>query len=514
MTWRDKFRPMSAQMLEIRGTENWNMAQALLRNEGLKYVCKAVDLDIVNQQTRFTSAYRQRDARMTVGNGEGAYFADDATLDRLAACVDTFPDPWPAGARDELVALLLEGRRAIPALEAVDQAGLLVKILPEWAAVRSLPQRNAYHRFTVDRHLWEATANAAQLADRVGRPDLLVVGTLLHDLGKGRPGDHTDVGVALAEVIGPRLGFPPEDVAVIVALVRHHLLLPDVATRRDLADPGTIRLVADAVGTPLALELLHALTEADSLATGPSAWGSWKAELVGELVDRVAHVLGGGAVHDVTWRIFPGDDVLELMAAGVTAVRPERDRLLTVAPDRPGLFSRVAGVISLHGLDVLSAEAHSDEVSATDDSGRPLAMAANEFRLAMPKHGIRWERVVADLERALAGQLAIEARLIDRARTYRRKRALAADVAPPSVEIDNHVSSNATVIEVRAPDRIGILYRITKALGELDLDIRHAKVQTLGDEVVDTFYVRSGSAKVLDPFHIAEIERAVLHAVQ
>jgi [protein-PII] uridylyltransferase len=443
-----------------------------------------------------------------------------ATLNRLAESTPVFPDPWPAGAVDELVALLLEGHQAIKPLEALDQVGVLVRVLPEWLAVRNKPQRNAYHRFTVDRHLWEATANAADLVTsrRISRPDLLVLGALLHDLGKGLPGDHTDRGIELAERIGPRLGFGADDVRVLVALVRHHLLLPDVATRRDLSDDATITSVAAAVETPLVLELLHALTEADSLATGASAWGSWKAELVAQLVDRVGHVLGGGDVSEVTWRLFPSDEVLGLMAAGQTAVVPNVDRIVTVAPDRPGLFGRVAGVISIHGLDVLAAEAYSDDIPVSGPNvhgagGGVVTMAANEFRVAVPKHGVDWTKLVADLERALSGQLAIEARLAERARTYRRKRTTAAEVGEPHVRLDNDASSDATVIEVRAPDRVGLLHRIAKAMAELELDIRHAKIQTLGPEVIDTFYVRSAGGKLTDAFHIREVERALLHAV-
>jgi [protein-PII] uridylyltransferase len=385
----------------------------------------------------------------------------------------------------------------------LDQRDLITRLLPEWAPVRSRPQRNAYHRYTVDRHLWETAANAADLADRVPRPDLLVLGALLHDLGKGYHGDHSIVGVELVERIGHRLGLSRGDIDVLATLVRHHLLLPDVATRRDLSDDGTISAVAAAVGSQLVLTLLDALTEADSLATGPSAWGSWKAELVEELVDRVAHVLGGGDMSDATWSLFPSELVTLLMGEERTTVLAEADRITTVAPDRPGLFSRVAGVLSIHGLDVLGAQAHSDE----------QGMAANEFRVLPPRDGvIDWTRVAADLERAIAGQLAIEARLAERARTYRRRRPLKAGSDGPTVRIDNDASSNATVVEVIARDRIGLLYRITKAIADLGLDIRHARVQTLGPDVVDSFYVRAGDGKVTDPYHLSELERALLHA--
>jgi [protein-PII] uridylyltransferase len=159
---------------------------------------------------------------------------------------------------------------------------------------------------------------------------------------------------------------------------------------------------------------------------------------------------------------------------------------------------------------VLSAQAHSEE----PQPGTP-PMAASQFRLALPREGIRWEPIVADLRRALDGELAIRARLADRARTYRRRRATQAhEPGPPTLVFQDGASSNATVVEVRAPNKIGTLHRITEALAEVGLDIRHATVQTIGMEVVDTFYVRTWTgAMVSDPFHRAEIERAVLHAV-
>ncbi len=428
-----------------------------------------------------------------------------SSLTRLRDGVRPWPDTWPVGATDELVALLLEGHRAIRVLEALDQNELLARFLPEWEPVRSKPQRNAYHRFTVDRHLWEAAANAAGLVEHVSRPDLLVIGALLHDLGKGYPGDHTEVGMELVRRIGPRLGFGPDDVRILVALVEHHLLLPDVAMRRDLTDEATIRMVADAVGSVEVLDLLHALTEADSRATGPSAWGSWKEGLVRELAARVRHVLGGGDVSEVTWRLFPDAETLALMADGGVHLRIGDDLVTVVGPDAAGTFSQIAGVLSLHGLDVTTARAHSDEQGT----------AASQFRIVVPPGGVSWDKVEADLRRALAHELAIEARLADRARTYRRRRRTqAAPPRPPEVHFVEGASSNATVLEVRAPTRVGILHRITKSLAEVGLDIRHATVQTIGMEVVDTFYVRTSSGGlVTDAFHRGEVERALLHAL-
>jgi [protein-PII] uridylyltransferase len=425
-----------------------------------------------------------------------------ATLDRLAAETPPFPDPWPAGAADELVAVLLAGRPALEVIESLDQRDLLTRVLPEWAPVRAKPQRNAYHRFTVDRHLLETALNAAALADRVSRPDLLVLGALLHDLGKGYRGDHTEVGITLIERIGPRMGLPPEDVAVLSMMVRHHLLLPDVATRRDLSDETTIRQVADAVASNTTLELLAGLTEADSIATSTAAWSAWKAELVADLVARTSHVLGGGEVHEVAWSLFPSPEVQVLMGARRPEFVVSGERLTVVAPDRPGLFSKVAGVLALHGLDVVGAQAHSDE----------QGMAASEFQVAPAKEGeLPWGPVRRDLALALRGRLALDARLAERAVTYSRRRRTAARDVEPRVALHLQASSNATVLEVHAPDSIGILYRITRTLADMGLDIRHAKVSTLGHEVVDSFYVRDiDGAKVTDPTYLAEIERALL----
>ena len=429
---------------------------------------------------------------------------DRRSLDRLAEAVPAAHGPWPEGARQSLVELLAAGRPAIAVIEALDQRGLVHRILPEWEPTRSRPQRNAYHRFTVDRHLCEAAANAAEVTATVARPDLLLVGAWLHDLGKGYPGDHTEVGMGLMASIGPRMGFPPGDVAILVDLIRHHLLLPDVATRRDLADDAVIEMVAGAVASPATLELLAALTEADSLATGPSAWGTWKAGLVGELVARVAHVLGGGDVAEVTGGGFPGSDVRRLLAAGQTVVSGDGDVLTVVARDRPGVFARVAGTLALKAVAVRSADA----VSAD-------GMAASQFKVEPGAGGVDWDDLAGAVRLALDGRLALSARMAQRGRRPRRRPAGDLLATPPRIRIDNHGSSSSTIVEVHAPDRVGLLYGVTTALAELDLDIHLAKVATQGDEVVDTFYVRTASgAKVVERDHLRELERAVLHGVE
>jgi len=290
-------------------------------------------------------------------------------------------------------------------------------------------------------------------------------------------------------------------VVVLQSMVRHHLLLPDVATRRDLDDPATITQVAEAVGDPLTLGLLGALTEADSLATGVAAWGRWKAELVRDLVARTAHVLGGGSPEDVR-EDFPTPEHRALLAKGERVLRGDGDRLTVVAPDRPGLFSRVTGVLALNGLGVLDAA-----VASFDGMALEVLKVESAFGPT-----INWDKVTADLEATLDGRLALQARLAERARVYGVSRRAVPIQEPPRVVVDNAASRGATVVEVHAPDSIGVLYKITRALAELELDIVSAKVQTLGDRVVDAFYVRGrGSGKLEDPAVLVEIERALLH---
>lgn len=426
------------------------------------------------------------------------------SLELLSANGSSMPEPWPAEARELLAGLLLAGEAAVPVIEALDQRGLWSRLLPEWKPVRSKPQRNAYHRYTVDRHLVEAAVGAAGLAAHVSRPDLLVVGTLLHDIGKGYPGDHTAVGIDLVRTIATRLGYEPDDVDTLVAMVEHHLLLPDVATRRDLDDPATIERVATLVGSTERLELLAALTEADSIATGPAAWGSWKAGLMRVLVDRVAHVLAGGELAEVVGSEFPTHAQLELMAAGKRRLDAQGDVLTVIASDRPGLLSRVAGVLALHGLPVLGAQAWSS------DEG----MAINQWTIESDSHRLPpWDKVVRDLDRALSGRLALHARLMDKAASYSRQPKVAVPAAL-RVTFDNDASAESTVVDVQAPDGVGVLYRITSALAELDCDIRSARVQTLGAQVLDSFYVRGrDDAKIVDIEHLREIERAIIAAV-
>lgn len=428
-------------------------------------------------------------------------------LDRLGRKAPEPPVPWPPDVLSAFVRVLATGPPAISALEALDQRRLLERYLPEWAAVRNKPQRNPYHRFTVDRHLLEATANAATLAHRVQRPGLLLLGTLLHDIGKGFPGDHTEVGMVVAADVAHRMGLTDDDTDTIVTLVRLHLLLPDTATRRDLDDPATAERVAKEVANRPMLELLAALVEADSVATGPSAWGSWKAGLVAELVERTGRLLAGEAAAPATSWIT--DDLRLVMetvrSREVPALTIDESTVTVVAPDHVGLLAEVTGVLTLHGLNVRSA------VVAGEDG------VAVELFSVEPSRG-RWPsaaQLSEDLGAVMQGTLSIEAQLAKLAHTYRRERRTSTPhLVSTQVTVDNNASAAASVVEVRAEDVVGQLHRITRAFVDCGLDVTSAKVSTFGSAVVDAFYVRAPDhGKVTDPRLIAEVERTITERI-
>ena len=416
-------------------------------------------------------------------------------LDRLATESAPVPSPWPADARDAFVDLLGTGHRAVPVLEALDRAGLLVRLIPEWAHVRSHPQRNPVHRFTVDRHLMEAAAEAAALTRTVARPDLLLLGAFLHDIGKGWPGDHTDAGVAVVRELGPRLGLPYGDAATIVAMIRHHLLLPDTATRRDLADPMTVRTVVEAVdGSRDLLDLLHGLAIADGLATGPAAWTDWKADLVAELVDRARDAVAGQPPQPPPV-LTAAQRALAESSRGEVAVRVDGDSVTVAAPDRPGLLSRTAGVLALHQLDVRAASAVTVGPTAVD-----VFTVSPRFGSGPDPALLR-----ADVARALAGSLPLADRLAAKEAAYG-----SGPQQPPRVLWFDGAATDATVLELRAADAAGLLHRVTAALERAGLDVRGARVSTLGGSAVDAFYlVGADGAPVTDP----DVRRAVTEVV-
>jgi [protein-PII] uridylyltransferase len=455
---------------------------------------------------------------------------------RLAATTRPLPTPWPAEAREQLVTLLGAGRPTVDVWEALEAGELITRLLPDWERVRCRPQRNAVHLWTVDRHLIETAVRASALTRRVHRPDLLLVAALLHDIGKGWPGDHSVAGETIARDVAGRIGFDRTDTAVLATLVRHHLLLVDTATRRDLDDPATVRAVADAVGTQGTLELLHALTEADALATGPAAWSTWRASLVADLVTRVAARLAGdtpaapdtGAPTAEQERLAvealrTGGPVLALRAR---AEQPAPDdpradtapdgpeplgvELLIAVPEQTGVLPAVAGVLALHRLTVRTAELRTlDPPDGVAADGPVLLL---DWRVAAEYGSLpQGTRLRADLVRALDGSLDIASRLAERDAAYPRRRGVPAP--PPRVTVAAAASRHATVIEVRAQDAPGLLHRIGRALEKAGVRVRSAHASTLGANAVDAFYVTGGTGSPLPPQEAASVARAVEEAL-
>ncbi|MDN0199697.1 [protein-PII] uridylyltransferase [Streptomyces sp. S.PNR 29] len=441
---------------------------------------------------------------------------------RMAATVRPLPTPWPAEAREQLVTLLGSGRPTVDVWEALEAEGLITRLLPDWERVRCRPQRNAVHVWTVDRHLIETAVRASEFTRRVSRPDLLLVAALLHDIGKGWPGDHSVAGEIIAKDVAARIGFDRADVAVLAGLVRHHLLLIDTATRRDLEDPATVRSVAEAVGSQTTLELLHALTEADALATGPAAWSSWRGSLVAELVKRVSAVLAGDAPEEpepaaptaeqerlAIEAVATGGPVLSLRAqteppAGEPSGDPEPlgVELLIAVPDQPGVLPAVAGVLAMHRLTVRTAELRTLDLP----DGVEGSVLLLDWRVAAEYGSLpQAARLRADLVRALDGSLDIAGRLAERDAAYPRRRGVVAP--PPRVSVHPAASRLATVIEVRAQDAPGLLFRIGRALEDAKVRVRSAHVSTLGSNAVDAFYVTSHRGAPLPGEEAATVAR-------
>ncbi|MEU7645874.1 [protein-PII] uridylyltransferase [Streptomyces huasconensis] len=506
VTWREVGRVLRARSVRPR-------LRAMLGGRGAAPERTPLAEGVVEQDGEVVLARAARPERDPVLPLRAAAAAAQAGLPlsphavrRLAAVGRPLPAPWPAEAREQLVTLLGAGPPTVQVWEALEAEGLITRLLPDWERVRCRPQRNAVHTWTVDRHLVETAVRAAALTRRVGRPDLLLVAALLHDIGKGWPGDHSVAGEIIARDVAARVGFDAGDVAVVACLVRHHLLLVETATRRDLDDPATVRGVAEAVGTVGTLELLHALTEADALATGPAAWSSWRGALVGDLVKRVAAVLSGdepdagssaeGAAPTAEQERL----AVEAFRTGgpVVALRAEEPagepeplgvELLVAVPERAGVLPAVAGVLALHRLTVRTAELRQVALpSGIEGAVGPGSVLLLDWRVAAEYGALpQAARLRADLVRALDGSLDIAGRLAERDAAYPRRRGTVAP--PPRVTVASAGSRLATVIEVRAQDAPGLLHRIGRALEAAGVVVRSAHVSTLGANAVDAFYV-------------------------
>lgn len=430
-----------------------------------------------------------------------------ATLSRLAASAPEMPVPWPREALDDLLVVLSAGPTTVATIEALDRTGLWGRLLPEWDAIRDLPPRDVAHKWTVDRHVIETAVNAAPLSTRVARPDLLALGALLHDIGKGRGVDHSVLGAGLALEIGPRLGIPPTEVELLAQLVRHHLLLPMVATRSDLNDPNTIERVVKALGgDALLLEVLHALTEADSKATGPGVWSEWKASLIEDLVRRCRLVMAGESLPEVE-PAAPQYLSLTVDRGVHVDIKPsggERLDVVMAAPDQRGLVSKAAAVLALNSLRIHSASASTHEGFAI------VEFVVSPLFGSPPEAGLLRQQFTG----ALAGDVDVLGTLEKRdsdAVSAATSRAGEVQVgvpvtrssAPPRILWVDSASPDQLIVEVRAMDRLGLLALLTRALERAGTDIVWAKVNTFGSTAADVFCV-TVSAEAADAAGDAE----------
>jgi len=414
-----------------------------------------------------------------------------ATAARLASDCPALPDPWPRVARQALVRLLASGSGLLPVWETLEETGSLASFLPEWERIRLLPHASQIHRFTVDRHSVETCRHASALIRDVGRPDVLLVAALLHDIGKGGLSEHSVAGEPLAREVARRMGYDERSTDLVGRLVRHHLLLARTATTRDPEDPVTARSLADLVGDLESLDLLLALTEADARATSPQAWSTWRAGLVRTLAARTASVLDEPAARPWTPEEVPIPGEVRRGGAAITMSPAEDGAYVTViAPDRVGLLADAAAVFALQRAPVRSARAWSQ-----DDVGVSVWHVAEEH-LDVRVLRQRFEAIVA-------GRLDPAARW----------RSAAPNRIGPAVVVHPDASADATVLEVRADDRPGVVHRVCATLAALDLTVRSAHVDTLGPQAVDVFYVQESSAGALTDTRAAEAAHAVREAL-
>jgi len=455
------------------------------------------------------------------------------------------------------------------ALRRLNEAGVFGRLVPEFGRVVALMQFNMYHHYTVDEHLIRAVGNVAAIergelkADhplstdiikRIKSREALYCAILLHDIAKGLPGDHSDVGAAIAHSLCPRWGLSRADTDVVAWLVKNHLVMSDTAQRRDISDPKTVRDFVNVVQSPETLRLLLILTVADIRAVGPGVWNGWKGQLLRELYHEAENVMSGGdAAPARSARVASAKQALAARLADLAPTARERalDRhydsywlafdeaeherharlmteadaaseLLTLAadsnefravtevvlytPDHPGLFSRLAGAISISGGSIVDAKAFTtadgfalDVFSVQDAEGGVFGDAARIARLRQA------------IERTIAGELWPRALFAKRAAA---KRKIAFKVSP-RVRFDNEASAIATVIEVEGLDRPGFLYEVTHAIFESGLSISSAMVATYGERAMDVFYVRDGFGhKVTHPGRIAQVEARIMKALE
>lgn len=404
----------------------------------------------------------------------------------IDACVlisekfSVLPNPWPKPVLNDLVSLIGAGKSMIRVFEALDQDGLIERWIPEWSHVRFLPQRNVLHRHTVDRHMLETVVHAAALTRTVTRPDLLLIAALFHDIGKGFPNkDHSEYGEELIKPLAKRLGFEEKDCDTIALLVREHLLLSAVATRRDLEDPATIAFVVEKIKDPEALQLLHALSISDGEATGKAAWSDWKAGLVANLVAKCLAAMAG--IKPVSEPdLLPVGEIVDDISIKFIGNQggTENIEIEIIAKDQTGLLSAVAGLMTISRFNVRSAKTRT-----TNDIAVMRWIVELDANAQLPTA----EKLTEQLKKALSGELDLGRKIEERIANYRKYPGI--PTPAPLVFAANDLATNATIIEVRMHDRPGILFNVTRAISRFGVDIKSAIVSTLGAEAFDTLYV-------------------------
>ncbi len=464
--------------------------------------------------------------------------------------------------RDLFLAICRNWGRTAQTLRELHELGVLGRYLPEWGALTCLVQYDVYHRFTADQHSLLAVENLEALApgpsaeaegiaavlNEVARPDLLMMGMLLHDIGKGKGHGHVAKGIPLIEELTARIGLPPEDAAAVILLVAHHLTLSHIAQRRDIHDPKTVDSLAGVVGDPERLRMLYLLTFADMRAVGPGVMTGWMARILWEVytrtlisltggklerpsretvAERVAEEAGGSRRAAVAHLAMMSERYLTTTSAQRIAAhlrlveRLEEDvvatelfhhpdlgsaELVIVTKDVPGLFALIAGTLAAEGINILSAQIHT----------RADGIALDTFQVNDPfgeavTEDARWRRTLAALRRVLRSEQTVEELLAAR----RSGRPAAETVAgPPKISVDNQLSDTHTVVEVKCPDRVGLLYLITRTFQSLGLDIGSARIATEIEQAYDTFYVTDRQGRrVEDPPQMDRLRDALEDAL-
>ena len=454
------------------------------------------------------------------------------------------------------------------ALRLMNEAGVLGRFVPEFGHAVGLMQFNMYHHYTVDEHLIRAVGNvasiergehkddnpiASDIIKRIQNRQVLYCAILLHDVAKGLPGDHSEVGAEIARSLCPRWGLSAADTAAVAWLVKNHLVMSDTAQRRDISDPKTVRDFVDMVQSPEMLRLLLVLTVADIRAVGPGVWNGWKGQLLRELYYAAeSMMMGGDQAPGRGQRVAIAKAALEKRLGDFTPVQREKaltrhydnywlafeegelerharliaradkdGQLLTLevnsndfravteivlyTPDHAGLFSRFAGAIAMAGGTIVDAKAFTTSDGFALDvfsvQGADGEAFGDKERLA---------RLATSIEKTLRGELRPRQQL---ARKVQKSRASAFSINP-IIHFDNEASRIATVIEVECLDRPGLLYDVTQAIFESGLSISTSMVATYGERAVDVFYVRDGFGhKIVHPARLDAVEKRLEKAL-